>query len=94
MPAEEVPSYAPLPDDGSLSAMQRQSLLQSTAALAHGPRLLAFPKAAAENYSTRSSAGVAAEHVRADAYKVLETVLERIGVCRRLIHCVAAEHAD
>ena len=72
--------------------MQRQSLLQSTAAFAHGPRLLAFPKAAAEHYSTRSSA--AAEHAQADTYKVLETVLERIGACRGLTHCVAAEHAD
>ena len=74
--------------------MQRQSLLQSTAAFAHGPRLLAFPKAAAEHYSTRSSAGAAAEHARADTYKVLETVMERIGACRELTHCVAAEHAD
>ena len=32
-----------------------------------------------EHYSTRSSASVAAEHARADTYKVLETVLERIG---------------
>ena len=34
---------------------------------------------AGEHYSTRSSASVAAEHARADAFKVLETVLERIG---------------
>ena len=59
--------------------MERKKLLQSTAAFARGPRLLAFPKAAAEHYSTRSSSGAAAEHARADTYKVLETVLQRIG---------------
>ena len=32
-----------------------------------------------EHHSARSSASVAAEHARADAYKILETVLERIG---------------
>jgi len=41
--------------------------------------LLAFPKAAAEHYIPHSSASAAAEHAQADTYKVLETVLERIG---------------
>ena len=68
----EMPPFAPLPDHGSLSAMQRQSLLQSTAANAQGPCLLAFPKAAAEHYSIRSSAGAAAEHAPAES-----TVVEK-----------------
>ena len=42
-------------------------------------KLREFATSLREHYSTRSSASVAAEHARADTYKVLETVLERIG---------------
>ena len=54
-----------VPDPGLLSAMQRQRLLQSTAAFADRPPLLAFPKAAAEHYIPQSSASAAAEHAPA-----------------------------
>ena len=72
------PNRSRLFDHGPLSAMQRQSLLHSSATFAHELRLLAFPKVAAEHYTTRSSASAAAEHARTDSYKDLETVLKHI----------------
>ena len=42
-------------------------------------KLREFATSLREHYSTRSSASVAAEHARADTYKVQETMLERIG---------------
>ena len=42
-------------------------------------KLREFATSLREHYSTRSSAIGAAEHARADTYKVLETVLESIG---------------